>query len=195
MTGLAASTSYTFTVSAYNSGGPVAASASVSATTSASSGGGGGGGGGSSGLPAHVLMGYWQDFTNGATPLTLAAVPTSYNLVAVAFGDRDRHARPGHVQPRPDAGVGPRRVHPAAVHRRHRDPAGPRPEGHPVGRRPERHDLRRRRGERERRSPAACTRSSSSTGSTASTSTWRTASTRRTWPRRSSSWRATSARA
>jgi chitinase len=30
-------------------------------------------------------MGYWQDFTNGATPLTLADVPTSYNLVAVAF--------------------------------------------------------------------------------------------------------------
>jgi chitinase len=31
-------------------------------------------------------MGYWQDFTNGATPLTLADVPSSYNLVAVAFG-------------------------------------------------------------------------------------------------------------
>jgi chitinase len=31
-------------------------------------------------------MGYWQDFTNGATPLALADVPTSYNLVAVAFG-------------------------------------------------------------------------------------------------------------
>ena len=43
-------------------------------------------GGGSGGLPAHVLMGYWQDFANGATPLTLADVPTSYNLVAVAFG-------------------------------------------------------------------------------------------------------------
>jgi chitinase len=31
-------------------------------------------------------MGYWQDFTNGADNLTLADVPTSYNLVAVAFG-------------------------------------------------------------------------------------------------------------
>src|SRR5579875_1667732 len=41
----------------------------------------------SSGLPAHLLMGYWQDFTNGATPLTLADVPGSYNLVAVAFGN------------------------------------------------------------------------------------------------------------
>jgi chitinase len=88
VTGLAASTSYTFTVAAYNSAGSSPQSASVSATTS-SSGGGGGGGGGSSGLPAHVLMGYWQDFTNGATPLTLADVPTSYNLVAVAFGDSD----------------------------------------------------------------------------------------------------------
>jgi chitinase len=84
VTGLSASTSYTFTVSAYNSGGQSAASNSVSATTAASS--SGGGGGGSSGLPAHVLMGYWQDFTNGATPLTLADVPASYNLVAVAFG-------------------------------------------------------------------------------------------------------------
>jgi chitinase len=88
ITGLIASASYTFTVSAYNSGGQSAASNSVSATTAASSsgGGGGGGGGGSSGLPAHVLMGYWQDFANGATPLTLASVPASYNLVAVAFG-------------------------------------------------------------------------------------------------------------
>jgi chitinase len=83
ISGLAASTAYTFTVSAYNSAGPSAASNQVSATTSAASGGGGGSGGS---LPAHVLMGYWQDFTNGAQPLTLAAVPTSYNLVAVAFG-------------------------------------------------------------------------------------------------------------
>ncbi len=83
VTGLAASTGYTFTVSAYNSAGQSPASNSVSATTSASS---SGGGGGSGGLPAHLLMGYWQDFANGATPLTLASVPTSYNLVAVAFG-------------------------------------------------------------------------------------------------------------
>ena len=86
VTGLAASTAYTFTVSAYNSAGQSPASNQVSATTAASSGGGGGGGGGSGGLPAHLLMGYWQDFANGATPLTLADVPASYNLVAVAFG-------------------------------------------------------------------------------------------------------------
>jgi chitinase len=83
VTGLAASTTYAFTVIAYNSAGESPASNQVSATTSSP---GGGGGGGGAGLPAHLLMGYWQDFTNGATPLTLAAVPASYNLVAVAFG-------------------------------------------------------------------------------------------------------------
>jgi chitinase len=90
VTGLAASTTYTFTVAAYNSYGTGAQSSSVSGTTT--SGGGSGGGGG---LPAHVLMGYWQDFTNGAQPLTLADVPTSYNLVAVAFGSAT--STPGQV--------------------------------------------------------------------------------------------------
>jgi chitinase len=91
VTGLSASTSYSFAVAAYNSAGTSADSDTVTATTAASS----GGGGGSSGLPAHLLMGYWQDFTNGADPLTLADVPTSYNLVAVAFGDSDD--TPGQV--------------------------------------------------------------------------------------------------
>jgi chitinase len=84
VTGLAASTAYSFTVTAYNSAGSSDPSSAVSATTSASS--SGGGSSSSSGLPAHILMGYWQDFTNGADNLTLADVPTSYNLVAVAFG-------------------------------------------------------------------------------------------------------------
>ena len=103
VTGLAPSTSYTFTVAAYNSAGQSPQSGQVSATTSASSGGGGGGGGGSSGLPAHLLMGYWQDFTNGAEPLTLAEVPTSYNLVAVAFGNSD--STPGQVTFSLDSGL------------------------------------------------------------------------------------------
>jgi chitinase len=38
-------------------------------------------------LPAHFLTGYWQNFDNGAAPLKLAAVPTAYDLVAVAFAD------------------------------------------------------------------------------------------------------------
>jgi chitinase len=99
VTGLAPSTSYTFTVAAYNSVGQSPRSSQVSATTSASGGGGGGGGG----LPAHLLMGYWQDFTNGAKPLTLAAVPTSYNLVAVAFGNSD--STPGQVTFGLDSGL------------------------------------------------------------------------------------------
>jgi chitinase len=86
ITGLAASTTYTFTVIAYNSAGNSPASNQVSATTSSSGGGG---------LPAHILMGYWQDFTNGATPLTLAAVPSKYNLIAVAFGNAT--STPGQV--------------------------------------------------------------------------------------------------
>ena len=97
VTGLSASTSYTFTVAAYNSVGTSAQSSQVSATTSSS------GGGGGSGLPAHLLMGYWQDFTNGAEALTLAAVPTSYNLVAVAFGDSD--STPGQVTFSLDSGL------------------------------------------------------------------------------------------
>jgi chitinase len=100
VTGLTASTSYAFAVAAYNAAGSSARSGTVSATTAAS---GGGGGGGSSGLPAHVLMGYWQDFTNGATPLTLADVPASYNLVAVAFGDTG--STPGQVTFSVDSGL------------------------------------------------------------------------------------------
>ena len=101
VTGLAASTTYSFTVNAFNSVGSSPHSGAVSATTSASGGGGGGGGGG--GLPAHLLMGYWQDFTNGAMPLTLANVPTSYNLVAVAFGNSD--STPGQVTFSLDSGL------------------------------------------------------------------------------------------
>jgi chitinase/chitodextrinase len=85
--GLSASTQYTYSVTAYNSIGESSPSGSVSATTASSGGGGGGGGGGS--LPAHVLTGYWQDFTNGAQALKLSDVPTSYGLVAVAFANAD----------------------------------------------------------------------------------------------------------
>ncbi len=101
ITGLTASTTYTFAVNAFNSVGTSANSASVSATTSAPA--GTGGGGGSSGLPAHLLMGYWQDFTNGATALKLSAVPTTYNLIAVAFGNST--TTPGQVSFSLDSGL------------------------------------------------------------------------------------------
>ena len=100
VTGLTASTTYTFTVAAYNSAGQSPQSSQVNATTAS---GGGGGGGGGSGLPAHLLMGYWQDFTNGAQPLTLAGVPASYNLIAVAFGNSD--STPGQVTFSLDSGL------------------------------------------------------------------------------------------
>lgn len=32
-------------------------------------------------------MGYWEDFNNGATCLTIAQVPTTYNIIAVAFAN------------------------------------------------------------------------------------------------------------
>ncbi|HLK00608.1 MAG TPA: glycosyl hydrolase family 18 protein [Streptosporangiaceae bacterium] len=96
--GLAASTTYSFTVAASNSAGQSPQSGAVSGTTAASGGGGGGGG-----LPAHLLMGYWQDFTNGAQPLSLASVPASYNLIAVAFGNAD--ATPGEVTFSLDSGL------------------------------------------------------------------------------------------
>ena len=62
---------------------PTATTASPTPTSTGSS------GGGNSGLPKHVLAGYWQDFTNGATALSLASVPTGYNLVDVAFATAD----------------------------------------------------------------------------------------------------------
>ena len=81
-TGLVASTSYSYAVTAYNSVGESPKSGTVTATTTA---GGGGNPGGS--LPAHVLTGYWHNFVNGAKALKLSDVPTTYDLVAVAFAD------------------------------------------------------------------------------------------------------------
>jgi chitinase len=86
------------------------ASPSPSPTTTTASptptptGGSTGGGGGTSGLPAHLLAGYWQDFTNPAPALTLASVPTSYNLVDVAFANSDA-ANDGGVTFSVDSGL------------------------------------------------------------------------------------------
>jgi chitinase len=98
-TGLAASTSYTFAVTAYNSAGESPKSNQVTATTT--SGGGGNPGGGT--LPAHVLTGYWQNFYNGAKALKLADVPTTYDLVAVAFADAT--GTPGAISFTLDSGL------------------------------------------------------------------------------------------
>jgi chitinase len=57
-----------------------------------------------SGLPAHILTGYWQDFTNGATPVRLSDVNPGYDLIAVAFATADP-TTPGAVTFSIDAGL------------------------------------------------------------------------------------------
>ncbi|MFF5020051.1 chitinase [Streptomyces sp. NPDC001165] len=82
VTGLSASTSYSFQVTATNSAGESAKSTAVTATTAATGGGGGGGN-----LPKHAVTGYWQNFNNGATVQKLSDVPSAYDIIAVAFAD------------------------------------------------------------------------------------------------------------
>ncbi|MFD9225185.1 chitinase [Streptomyces sp. NPDC060064] len=81
-TGLSASTSYQFQVTATNAAGESAKSAAVTGTTSAT---GGGGGGGS--VPKHAVTGYWQNFNNGATVQKISDVPANYDIIAVSFAD------------------------------------------------------------------------------------------------------------
>ncbi|MEU7391395.1 chitinase [Streptomyces tanashiensis] len=82
VSGLAASTPYTFQVTAVNSAGESPKSAAVSATTT--SGGGGGGGG----LPAHALVGYLHaGFANGSGYTRMADVPDSWDVINLAFGE------------------------------------------------------------------------------------------------------------
>ncbi|GGZ05111.1 chitinase [Streptomyces olivaceoviridis] len=82
VTGLTASTSYSFQVTATNAAGESAKSATVTGTTTSGPGGGGGGS-----LPKHAVTGYWQNFNNGATVQELSDVPSSYDIIAVAFAD------------------------------------------------------------------------------------------------------------
>ncbi|MEU3510703.1 glycoside hydrolase family 18 protein [Streptomyces longwoodensis] len=84
VSGLAASTAYSFQVSAVNAAGESAKSAAVTATTSA----GTGTGGGPSDLPAHALVGYLHaSFANGAGYTRLADVPDSWDVIDLAFGE------------------------------------------------------------------------------------------------------------
>ncbi|MFJ2060254.1 chitinase [Streptomyces sp. NPDC087908] len=82
VTGLTPSTAYTFQVSAVNSAGESAKSATVSATTTS------GGGGGNTGLPAHALVGYLHSsFANGSGYTRMADVPASWDVINLAFGE------------------------------------------------------------------------------------------------------------
>jgi len=58
---------------------------------------------GGGGLPKHLLMGYWQDFNNGAKCLRISDVPTSYDIIAVAFANAT--ITPGAVDFSLDSGL------------------------------------------------------------------------------------------
>ncbi|PWI11765.1 chitinase [Streptomyces sp. NWU339] len=80
VTGLAASTSYSFQVAATNAAGESTKSTAVTARTRENGGGGGG-------LPKHAVTGYWQNFNNGAAVQRISDVPAQYDIIAVAFAD------------------------------------------------------------------------------------------------------------
>ncbi|MGW3089909.1 chitinase [Streptomyces sp. NPDC001108] len=82
VTGLTASTAYSFQVAAVNAAGESAKSAAVQATTTA------GGGGGDGKLPAHALVGYLHaSFANGSGYTRMADVPDSWDVIDLAFGE------------------------------------------------------------------------------------------------------------
>ncbi|WP_328300530.1 glycoside hydrolase family 18 protein [Streptomyces sp. NBC_00435] len=82
LTGLAAATSYSFQVSAYNAAGEGPKSAAVTGTTTS-----GGGGNPNPSVPKHALTGYWQNFNNGATVQKISDVSAQYDIIAVSFAD------------------------------------------------------------------------------------------------------------
>ncbi|RZU77911.1 chitinase (glycosyl hydrolase family 18) [Micromonospora kangleipakensis] len=57
----------------------------------------------STGLPKHLLTGYWHNFDNPAVELRLRDVPAEYDVVAVAFGEAT--ATPGAVAFAVDPGL------------------------------------------------------------------------------------------
>ncbi|MEU9732312.1 glycoside hydrolase family 18 protein [Streptomyces sp. NPDC048002] len=79
VTGLAASTSYSFQVTAANSAGESPKSAAVTGTTTTAPTG--------PALPKHAVTGYWQNFNNGAAVQKLSDVQAQYDIIAVAFAD------------------------------------------------------------------------------------------------------------
>jgi chitinase len=60
-------------------------------------------GGGNGGPHKHVLTGYWQDFTNGATVQRLSDVSSQYDIVAVAFANAT--GTPGQISFAVDSGL------------------------------------------------------------------------------------------
>jgi chitinase len=74
LTGLAPTTSYTFSVAANDQAG-AGPSASITVKTSSSGGGG----------SRRLLAGYWHDFDNGTGFIPLRNVPAAYDIIVVAF--------------------------------------------------------------------------------------------------------------
>ncbi|MEV4476746.1 cellulose binding domain-containing protein [Nonomuraea sp. NPDC049504] len=93
--GLGTCQTHTYTVKAYNAQGE-SQGRDVTATTSGCTGGGGT-------LPKHFLTGYWHNFVNPAVELKLGAVPSEYDLIAVAFGEAT--STPGQVTFAVDGGL------------------------------------------------------------------------------------------
>ncbi|MGW1556905.1 chitinase [Streptomyces sp. NPDC002144] len=82
VSGLSASTAYSFQVTAVNDAGESAKSAAVTATTTTGS------TGGTPDLPAHALVGYLHaSFANGSGYTRLADVPASWDVIDLAFGE------------------------------------------------------------------------------------------------------------
>jgi chitinase len=92
--GLAACTSRSYTVAAYNAVGESARSAPATGTTSGCQ---------QADLPRHTLTGYWHNFVNPATELRLSAVPNEYDVVAIAFAEST--STPGAVTFGVDSGL------------------------------------------------------------------------------------------
>lgn len=99
ITGLSASTTYSFTVKAKDAAGNISSAGSaLSVTTGPTD------PGGSGSLPKHTLTGYWQNFVNGATNLKLSAVPSQYDIIVVSFAEMDT-TKPGGVTFNVDSGL------------------------------------------------------------------------------------------
>ncbi|WP_163852675.1 fibronectin type III domain-containing protein [Paenibacillus elgii] len=77
VTGLAADTTYTFTVKAKDAAGNVSAGASVQGKTEPAPSGGGG----------KIVVGYWHNFDNGSSVLKLRDVSKKYDVINVAFAE------------------------------------------------------------------------------------------------------------
>jgi chitinase len=87
VSGLSASTTYSFTVKARDAAGNrSASSASASATTTA--------------VPAagsKIIVGYWHNFDNGSTNIRLRDVSTKYDVIQIAFAEPVGGATTGNM--------------------------------------------------------------------------------------------------